>query len=270
MLIHIFLMFAFGKNWDSFSDLIGEERISLAEAGLRRLFPNGELVGKPFLDIGCGSGLSMLAALRLGASEARGVDIDADSAATAARVLARFAPGRIFTVEQRSVFDMSPERDGVFPVVHSWGVLHHTGDMWRAIRTASSLVAPNGLFALALYRQTRFCPAWRVEKRLYAAAPVIAQATIRGLYKGVFFAGLLAKGRNPVSYVANYKSRGMSWSHDIHDWLGGYPYESTSPQAVLPFLKDAGFEAKLIGHDFAPVGLLSTGCSEYVAQRFAL
>src|SRR6185503_6100723 len=67
--------FAFGENWASFAETITEQRIQAAIAGLRRLFPNGELAGKAFLDIGCGSGLSMLAALRLGASRVTGIDI---------------------------------------------------------------------------------------------------------------------------------------------------------------------------------------------------
>ena len=71
-------MFAFGENWNSFSRLVSEDRIKSAEEGLLRLFPNGELRAKPFFDIGCGSGPSMVAALRLGASEAYGIDVDAD------------------------------------------------------------------------------------------------------------------------------------------------------------------------------------------------
>lgn len=58
--------FAFGENWKSFTHIIDEGCIAEAENGMRRLFPNGELAGARFLDIGCGSGLSSLAAARLG------------------------------------------------------------------------------------------------------------------------------------------------------------------------------------------------------------
>ena len=55
--------FAFGENWRSFLRTVTSESIAQARLGLTRLFPDGEIRGRRFLDIGCGSGLSMLAAL---------------------------------------------------------------------------------------------------------------------------------------------------------------------------------------------------------------
>jgi predicted RNA methylase len=260
-------MFEFGKNWNSFSTLISEERILLAQAGLRRLFPNDEIAGKLFFDIGCGSGLSMLAALRLGASEVRGIDIDADSVSTTRTVLDHFAQGSKYSVERKSVFDLAPKTDGTYPVVHSWGVLHHTGDMWSAIRKASSIVAPGGIFALALYRSTPCCPAWKVEKRIYSSCPKAVQSIISSGYKAAFFAGKIATGHNPIAYVAQYNTRGMSWSHDIHDWLGGYPYESAKPDEVVSFLENDGWKTQQIGSDRKTLGVFGSYCNEYVARR---
>jgi len=40
---------------------------------------------------------------------------------------------------------------GQFDVVYSWGVLHHTGQMWSAIENAQERVAPGGKFFIALY-----------------------------------------------------------------------------------------------------------------------
>lgn len=260
-------MFAFGENWNSFSKLLSEDRIKSAEEGLLRLFPNDELRGKPFFDIGCGSGLSMVAALRLGASEVCGIDIDADSVSTSRRTLELFSDGKPFSVIHQSVFDLSPQRDGTYPIVYSWGVLHHTGAMWKAIEQACTMVAPQGLLAIALYRSTPLCSAWKLEKRLYSKAPTAIQKVMRGAFKGAIMAAVTASGRHPAQYIRDYRSRGMSWSHDVHDWLGGYPYESTHPKAVVDFLNQNGLTAKLIGPDSAPIGLLGTGCKEYVATR---
>jgi 2-polyprenyl-3-methyl-5-hydroxy-6-metoxy-1,4-benzoquinol methylase len=60
--------FAFGKNWASYAELIGEHEIEEAKKALRRLIPVAELKAHSFLDIGCGSGLHALAAAELGAN----------------------------------------------------------------------------------------------------------------------------------------------------------------------------------------------------------
>ena len=64
---HLASHFAFGKNWQSFVATVTEESLAEARRGLARLFSPREIAGKSFLDIGCGSGLSMLAAVQLGA-----------------------------------------------------------------------------------------------------------------------------------------------------------------------------------------------------------
>jgi 2-polyprenyl-6-hydroxyphenyl methylase/3-demethylubiquinone-9 3-methyltransferase len=49
-------------------------------------------------------------------------------------MLSKYATGQAWTAKVASVFDSAPESTGTFDVVDSWGVLHHTGDMWRALR----------------------------------------------------------------------------------------------------------------------------------------
>jgi 2-polyprenyl-6-hydroxyphenyl methylase/3-demethylubiquinone-9 3-methyltransferase len=85
--------FAFGKNWAEFARELSEEQIDEAVAALKRLLQCESLAGKRFIDIGCGSGLRSLAALRMGADELIAVDIDPDSASTTRSVLEKHAPG---------------------------------------------------------------------------------------------------------------------------------------------------------------------------------
>ena len=161
--------FEFGKNWSSYSELIGQPQIDEAKKGLLKLLSADELREKSFLDIGCGSGLHALAAAQLGVSRIQAFDIDPDSVATTKAVLARHAVSVPWQAEQVSVFDLDPQRHGRFDVVYSWGVLHHTGDMNVAIEKAASLVAPGGMLVLALYRRTRLDRFWVREKRWYTA-----------------------------------------------------------------------------------------------------
>lgn len=260
--------FEFGENWLDYSTKVDEAAIVEAERGLLKLLPADALRGSRFLDIGCGSGLHSVAALRLGVRELVAIDIDPNSVKAAESLLNRYAPGTAVTTQVLSIFDADPGALGTFDIVYSWGVLHQTGAMWEAIERAARLVRPGGLFAIALYQKRPTCGLWRVEKRIYTAAPAPLRAIIRGAYKAAFYAGLLFSGRGPAGYVRNYKSvRGMDFHNDVHDWLGGYPYESASPTEVRDRLGALGFE--LYSEHVLPsrVGILGTGCAEYTFQR---
>jgi 2-polyprenyl-3-methyl-5-hydroxy-6-metoxy-1,4-benzoquinol methylase len=260
--------FAFGENWRSFVQLLDEKRIQEAVAGMRRLFPAGELQGAHFLDIGCGSGLSSLAAIRLGAAKIDAVDIDSNSVATTTEVLSRFVPAECWSATVESVFNLNTTKRPLYDVVYSWGVLHHTGDMWRAIDVAASMVKPGGQLAIALYMATPACGFWTREKKFYSRAPGIVQAAIRMLYKSAWALNTVLHGRNPLAIIRNYHSnRGMDWSHDVHDWLGGFPYESASPEQVQDFLGQRGF--RIVREFLLPPGrgTFGTGCNEFVAVR---
>ena len=48
--------------------------------------------------------------------------------------------------------------------------------------------------------------------------------------------------RNFAAYVSNYRgNRGMDFIHDVHDWLGGYPYKSIRPADAAQQLTALGF-----------------------------
>lgn len=262
--------FQFGENWQSYAAMVDERRIAQAVDGLARLVPAKRMAGKTFLDIGSGSGLHMLSALRLGAAQVTGYDIDPNSVAASRSVLGRFAADQPWSVDVCSVFDMDPARTGTFDVVYSWGVLHHTGDMWTAIERAGALVKPDGLLVIALYRKTKLCGFWAAEKKLYAHASRGMQRVLRGVYTAAYFLRFLSLGRNPWRHVREYDERGMDWRHDVNDWLGGYPYESATPQQVTDFLATRGYVVQTINeHPHVGSGLFGTGCDEYVFRRCA-
>jgi 2-polyprenyl-6-hydroxyphenyl methylase/3-demethylubiquinone-9 3-methyltransferase len=257
--------FRFGSNWADFARSITEERIARAISSLSALSSPRHFEGRDVLDIGSGSGLSAVAALRLGARHVTAIDIDPESVETSRAVLTRFAPVGTFTVRQASVFDLNPEDESGFDVVYSWGVLHHTGDLSGALDIAAKLVRPNGFLVLALYRRTAIDGFWQAEKRLYAHGPLWAQAAMRAMFKTAFVSGLLVTGRNPIQYVRDYQvQRGMSWSHDVHDWLGGYPYESIETAELTAALSTRGFALEYaIERPVALGGLFGAPCNEY-------
>jgi len=259
--------FKFGKNWLDYSEKIDEERIENAISDLKRLSGLQNLSGKTFLDIGCGSGLHSLAAIRMGAERVVGVDIDEDSVFAAQNTLRRFAPNADAAFLVKSVFDMTEKDFGGYDIVYSWGVLHHTGDMYRALAAAAALVKKDGQFLVALYRKTWLCGLWKIIKKWYSAASGDKQERARKVY--IFIHKKIA-GKSYKDYVENYKKmRGMEYKNDVHDWIGGYPYESISKEECIEYFSALGFEAKIV---FAlsgarRTGVLGSGCDEYSFQR---
>lgn len=262
--------FSFGENWRSFIDHVGAENIHHAILGLQKLTGEDGLKGKSFLDIGCGSGLSMLAAALMGAREVHGFDIDPNSVAATQALFDKHAPeGTIWSVKQLSVLDKDLLPRENFDIVHSWGVLHHTGAMWLAVENAASLVSPGGLFVVALYRRTPLCGFWKVEKKIYAGSPRVIQKIIAIPYIALYFLRILAKKQLPTTFLQEYrKSRGIDFYHDVHDWLGGYPYESVEIEETVSKILALGFDKKAVFDNcFGTKGVFGTGCDEYIFNK---
>lgn len=257
--------FSFGDNWASFATRVEESHLSAAIVEIQRLLGRTSLRELSILDLGCGSGLHSVAAARLGAT-VTSVDIDPASVATTQRLAIQFGVEDRITVREGSVFD-DLLSGGTFDVVYSWGVLHHTGDMWDAIRKSTELVAPDGELVIAIYRKTRFCKFWKIEKKLYSRSPKFIQGLIRLPYTALADLARLARGTTPWSYRRRYiASRGMRVSTDVHDWLGGYPYESAAPWEIRPFLANIGFEERasfVRKEDSLPWQPFGSGCDEY-------
>ncbi|MFO0328113.1 MAG: class I SAM-dependent methyltransferase [Gemmatimonadota bacterium] len=260
--------FAFGDNWSSYARDLDEPRIEQAVADLARLM-NGAISGRSFFDIGSGSGVHSLAALRLGASRVIAMDLDPASVQTTRQTLSRFAPaGATWEAVERSVFVLDPETHGTYDIVYSWGVLHHTGAMHEAIRRAAALVASGGRFAVALYKKTPMCGLWKHEKRIYSNAGPTIQRLMRAGYLAVMRAVLAVKGVSYGEYVSTYRARrGMDFLHDVHDWLGGYPYESISPAELESFVIPLGFRLERSFVQPQGTGVLGPGCDEFVFVR---
>jgi 2-polyprenyl-6-hydroxyphenyl methylase/3-demethylubiquinone-9 3-methyltransferase len=257
--------FAFGRNWASYVRLVDEERIREAERGLVGLLGSGEVSGRTFLDVGCGSGVHALAAARLGAARIAAIDIDPQSVAATRGLFARYPPSSPVMVEERSLFALAPDAFGQFDIVYCWGVLHHTGKLRDAIRWAAGMVVPGGVLVLALYRRTRLCGFWAWEKRWYAEAPPGAQRLARSVYAAAMTAGLLVTGRGIAAYMASYRrKRGMDFWHDLHDWLGGHPYESMSAEEVETIMRSLSFRRARSVTRPGGWGFLGSGCNEYV------
>lgn len=260
--------FEFGKNWAAFLSVLDEERIETAVQSLREMLECETLAGKRFLDIGSGSGLFSLAARRLGA-EVVSFDFDTNSVACTRELKKRyFASDANWRIEQGSALDADYVASlGKFDVVYSWGVLHHTGEMWRALENAVLPTRKGGKLFVALYNDTGSqASRWHWIKRTYCRLPRILRTPFAVAVslpeEAKRFASALVRLK-PMEYIhswTRYKTgRGMNRWHDIIDWVGGFPYEYASVDAVFEFYKARGFTlTKVVS------GGVGLGCNEFV------
>jgi 2-polyprenyl-6-hydroxyphenyl methylase/3-demethylubiquinone-9 3-methyltransferase len=264
--------FEFGENWARFLDVLDEERIAEAERSLREMLGLETLAGRRFLDIGSGSGLFSLAARRLGAERVHSFDFDPQCVACTRELRRRYFEGDpSWTIEAGSILDEEfVAALGRWDVVYSWGVLHHTGGMWRALEIAQATVAEGALLFISIYNdQGERSTLWRAVKRTYNRLPAglrpVFTAAVMGPRLLLGFGKAAAFGR-PMSYVRQWtqykRSRGMSRWHDIVDWIGGYPFEVAKPEQVLEFLLARGFQLERL---VTCAG--GTGCNQYVFRR---
>ena len=240
--------FEFGGNWKDFLKRLNNARIQEAEESLAQKTGFPALRGKTFLDVGCGSGLFSLAAVRLGAERVHSFDSDPLSVACA-RELKRcyFPQADHWSIEEGDVLDPSYLAGlGQFDIVYAWGVLHHTGNMQQAVSNVSGLVSRGGRVWLAIYNdQGRASRYWATVKRTYNRLP----AAFRFLLLGPIFIRLwgptllrdLVRGRPLRTWRAYGHDRGMSLWEDVVDWVGGYPFEVAKPEVVFDLCKDQGF-----------------------------
>ncbi len=261
--------FGFGKNWLSYIELLDEPRIARAEQSLREMLGEDSLEGLTFLDIGCGSGLFSLAARRLGAA-VTGMDFDPNSVRAAELLREKWFPDDDnWTIRQGSVLDEEMMSDlGEFDIVYSWGVLHHTGQMWMAIDSASKRVKSGGKFFIAIYNdQGRISRNWLTTKQKYNKASDfrkrvmiyrhLAQFWWKTVIRDVFKFG------SPTHTWRNYQSeRGMDVYHDMVDWIGGYPFEVAKPEEITDFCLQRGLA--LTRMKTCGGGL---GCNEFVFRK---
>ncbi len=234
------ITFSFGRNWQKYLDSMPETAVERTVQYVRDWL--GDLKGLTLLDIGSGSGLTALAAHRLGAT-VRTFDADPASVAATERLAGgKWENGAGSILDKDFVASL-----GTFDVVSSWGVLHHTGDVWTAIDNAASLVRPGGRLWIALYTRTHAERRSLRTKRMYNVSPDVVKRVWRGAY-GIAKLGKATLRRDFHPMRRYQEERGMSWWRDTEDWLGGLPYQPVGPGEVLARLRPSGFDLERL-HD---------------------
>ena len=261
--------FSFGKNWKNYACTISKKDVTIAEQSLQKALEGWNTNTRTFLDIGCGSGLFSLAARRLGFKKALSFDYDQDSVEVTTQLKNHWsANDDNWVVTHGSILDLDyMNRIGKFSMVYSWGVLHHTGDMWAALINAINAVEPEGRLYIAIYNDQGFISRyWHFIKQLYVGSSGFGKKIMIAIYT-VYFALLgfvadVVRLRNPLRRYVTADHRGMKFFYDVVDWIGGYPFEVAKPEEIEDFVKKRGFTllwSKTVGRRL--------GCNEYIFER---
>ena len=104
---------------------------------------------------------------------------------------------------------------------------------------------------------------WLRLKRAYNRRGRIGKRAMEGWFAGKDILASLVSFRNPLRQITQYKNkRGMSWWHDIVDWLGGYPYEFASAGEVFQFCR------RELGLNLEKLKTTSSiGCNQFLFSR---
>jgi len=260
--------FEFGRNWKSFLDRMTDERLEQAQRSILDFTGFESLEGMSFVDVGCGSGLFSWAAYRLGARSIVSFDYDPWSVACCEELRRRAGGADRWELFEGSVLDDGFMRSlGRFDLVYSWGVLHHTGNMWRALDNAMGLVTEPGCLYIAIYNKKigwRGSRYWEWRKKLYCRLPSIGKKLLFGLHAAKFARSKLRRGKNPFRSAREYDSvRGMDWHTDTLDWIGGYPYEYATISEISDHVRRSDPQMELVNVS----GVHGLGCNQYLFRR---
>lgn len=159
---------------------------------------------------------------------------------------------------------------GTFDIVHAWGSLHSTGDLFSALENAKAAVAPGGLIFLGVFNDNRkhflegTSQMWVRIKQFYRGRGRFIQKAMRAAYGTYIIAGVTATGHNPLTYIRSYhRQRGMDFWGGIEDWFVRYPYEFTTAEDVVERYERSGFKKLKIEKARA------LGCNQFVFRREA-
>jgi ubiquinone/menaquinone biosynthesis C-methylase UbiE len=145
-------------------------RLTVAEDDGRpfsRYVPFAALAGRDVLEVGCGSGIAVQLFAEAGAN-VTAVDLTPWAVhTTRARLEAFGLAGNVTEADGENL----PFEDASFDLVFSWGVIHHTSDMRRALAELVRVCRPGGTLVLMLYhRRSLFFLAYRALARFLPLA----------------------------------------------------------------------------------------------------
>lgn len=240
--------FSFGTNWRDYIKNLSDNQISQATQSLQKMLNKSTLEGSSFLDIGCGSGLFSLSAFLLKADKITSFDYDIKSVECTKALHQKYGQPSKWNIFRGDVL----EKDwlttlGQADIVYSWGVLHHTGQLWNALDNVTLTVKPGGILFISIYNdQGIISKIWTKIKYIYNISPFPLKWLMAASWFMVVISNRVIQGvrfRQPFTEWFKGSERGMNLWHDTVDWIGGYPFETAKPNDLIEFFNKKNFDA---------------------------
>jgi 2-polyprenyl-6-hydroxyphenyl methylase/3-demethylubiquinone-9 3-methyltransferase len=255
------MSFSFGRNWRSFSRFVSNATIKEAQADIVNWLGADGVLGKSVIDLGCGSGIHSLGFYNLGAQSIVSLDVDRNSVACTRLFWERAAKPPSWRVEEGDILNLNAVAAlGQYDIVYSWGVLHHTGQLWTAIENASKLGKPvSSRLWISLYTKGPNYSKHLKQKQCFNNASWASKHATVLLYLLRRWRSERLRGRKFSSWF--WHGRGMNAYHNAFDWFGGMPYEVASVDEVVFFLSKRGWNLERL----KPA--IEGGCTVYLFRR---
>jgi len=248
---------SFGYQWNRFRqeqiDSLNGTRQSERRLRTETAWTPDWLKGKWILDAGCGAGRFLEVASRTEECESVGVDLS--EAVDAAHDTLAGRPN--VHLVQASLFNL-PFRPGSFDGVYCIGVIQHTPDPSRAIRSLAQMVRKGGRIAVTVYERQRFTMLYskywirplsrRLRPERLLAAIKIAMPPAFVLTEVLFRIPLLKRVFKFLIPVANYVDASDLSMRQRYQWAVLDTFDMLAPaydapqreQEVVEILAEAG------------------------------
>jgi SAM-dependent methyltransferase len=225
---------SFGRQWNRYDVARPEEDETtfLVKTGVAA----DQLAGRLVLDAGCGGGRY---ARLVGSSGARVVGADLSSAVIKAAQLCESLPN--VAIIQADLLDL-PMADGVFDLVYSIGVLHHTPDARRAFGQIARKVKPGGRLAVWLYRRNLLLQEW-LNTGLRSVTTRLPSQVLEPLCVGLGAIGSIPILNRTLNKIANFSNH-PDWTLrvcDNFDWYAPAYQSHHSVDELRTWFREEGF-----------------------------